>query len=139
MGERPGEASVQYNDVRGEAAGDVSDLLHVLDNAAKKLGYERGGQVVGIRIYGGDEGRRNTDLVDVTFQVVEDPCGADNINKALVESGGELAVKEYVKREVPVVDFMRCFKRLKVSLFSRYIEAREISVDETIYLDDEED
>ena len=137
--ERPGQASVQYGDVRGEAAGDVSDSLgNVLDTAARQqLGFKGPGYVVGVSIYGGDEfSRRKPDLVSVTFQVIEGFSSVDELNKKLAESGGVLTVKEYRKRGVPVVDFVRCFKRLDIGLFSRYINARTIRVEDDITIED---
>ncbi len=137
MSKRPGEASVQYGDVRGEAAADVSDRLsNMLDGAAKELGFEGPGQVVGISIYGGDD-HPDPDTGYVTFQVVESPIGAEKMNKALAESGGELVVKEYFKTGVPITDFVRCFKRLNISLFSSYIKPETISVEDHIDIEDE--
>ena len=136
MGERPGEASAQYNHGFGEAGADISDSLRPsLGNVAKELlAYDGGGQVVGIRIY--SFGR--IDGAHVAIQVVEDVQGVDNINKALAETKGELVVKEYYRTDVSVTDFVKCFKRLHVSLFNPNIKAREVRVSDRICLEDEE-
>jgi hypothetical protein len=52
---RPGQASVQYGDVRGEAAGDVADGLENLDAVAEALGFNVKGLVVGISISSGGQ------------------------------------------------------------------------------------
>jgi hypothetical protein len=129
--QRPGHAGVQYDDVRGEAAADISDRLgaHNLQDAARELGFKGPGRVVGISIYGGDELRRDPNLVGVAVQAMVDaPGGVDAINQALTESDGVLDVVEYYKTGVPIIDFMRCCKRLNVSLFSKNIKAREVRV-----------
>ena len=127
--ERPGQASVQYNDVRGESAADVSDDLGTLQEAAKKLGFTGSGRVVGIGIYGGDEGPASMHgLVSVAFQVVDDCPGADGLNAALGQSGGVLEVTEYHVDGVPVADFVACFKRIQVCVFSGHINATTVRV-----------
>jgi len=133
---RPGQASVQYDDVRGEVAGDISDRLHTLQHVAQELGFNGSGMVVGISIYGGDEGIHDPNLVFVTFQAVD---SMEALKEKLLASGGVLEVTEYHKVHVPIGDFVRCFKRLKVSLFQWRMEARSIEVVESIEIDDAKD
>src|SRR5688500_10431355 len=111
---RPGEASVQYGDLRGEAAADIADDIAGLNEAARQLGFTLKGTVGGIGMYGspvldGD--------VFVTVQVFEGGSWRE-IKAAADASGGTLKVIEY-SRDVPLVEFMKCFKRLNVSLFTR--------------------
>jgi len=135
--ERPGQASVQYDDVRGEAAGDVSDGLgNDINRAAEQLGFKGHGWVVGIEIYGSDGSGRKPGFVSATFCVIEGCFGADDVNKALAKTGGLLTVKKYHRAEVSVVDFVRCFKRLHVNLFSKHIKAYKVRVEDHIFLDD---
>jgi len=136
---RPGEAAVHYDDVRGEAAGDISDRLHSLERVAQELGFNRRGTVVGISVYGGDESRRDPGLVTITLQVIHTSGIVGEINRQLAESDGVLEVVEQCKSDVPIVDFMRCFKRLEVSLFQRHINARTIRVVDEIHMEDVED
>jgi len=126
---RPGQAGTQYNDVLGEAAGDVSDRLSTLSAAARELGFSGRGFVVGINLYGGDEHETmgaDAGTVSVTFQAVQGPWGVEKLNEALAEAEGVLEVTEYHKSSVPIADFVRCFKRLDVSLFHSHINARSI-------------
>jgi hypothetical protein len=135
---RPGAAAVQYGDVRGEVAGDLSDRLgNSLQRAASELGFRGPGFVVGMSIWGGDDSV-HPETVRVTFEVA-DLAGVDRINQELEDSGGELVVKEYCRSNVPFLDFVRVFKRLNVAFFSRHIGATEITVAERIHLDDQEE
>ncbi len=137
-GERPAQAGVQYNDVAGEVAADVSDRLgNSLQRVAKELGFTGHGHVVGIGFYGGDESPASKpELVSVSFQVTEGPWGVDKLNEALAESGGVLEVKEYHRSDVPVVEFVGCFNRLDIGLFSSHIKAKTIVVTDHINLDE---
>ena len=136
MTKRPGGASAHYDDVRGEAAGDISDRLgNFLTQAAGTLGFSGPGFVVGISIFGGDEGGLDPELLHVTFQVV-DTAGVDEIQKQLASTNGVLFVKEYHKMNVPIGKFIRCFKRFNASLFHRNIDATEVAVTGEIHLDD---
>lgn len=121
---RPGEASVQYGDVRGEAAADIADDLGGLDAVSKMLGFKVKGTVVGIRMFSGEHSTGN---VYVTLQVFEGGSWGE-IKAALEVSGGALDVTEYYKDDVPLVDFIRCFKRLNVGLFGRDSGVREVRI-----------
>lgn len=133
MEKRPGEASVQFDAMRGEAAADRSDVGGIrLEDWAKQLGFKGPGDIVGVSIFGGAEGPgHQPEFVHVTFQVVDD-LSFPVVQSLLAESGGKLTVREYHKSNVPVVDFLRCFKRLEVSLFDSEVKATKISVADDI-------
>ena len=122
---RPGEASVQYDDLRGETAADMADELGDLDAAARALGFEIKGTVVGISMFGS---AIFDDNVYVTVQVFDGGSWAD-IKAALDASGGVLRVTEQDK-QMPVVEFLKCFKRLKVSLFTSAHEIGKLEIAE---------
>ena len=126
MIKRPGEASVQYGDVRGEAAADMADDITNLDQAARALGFRFNGTVVGISVFASPVFE---DKVHVTVQVFEGGSW-DAIKAAVDASGGRLKVGE-LDAEVPLAAFMKCFKRLKVALFARDSGVREIEITPT--------
>ena len=141
MSDRPGSASVQYDDVRGEAAGDVADQLsNSLQEAAKQLGFPGGGFVVGMSIYAG-QGSQQSDPnpVYVTVQAVPDIWGVDDVNKKLAETGGELVVNEYSLPKADIRDVLRCFKRFQIGLFCKGIKAKTVSVAEEIDVEADDD
>ncbi len=134
MEKRPGEASVHYGDMQGEAAADYSDKPSHFVEWAEQLGVPGSGHIVGVRIYGGTGGVHGTESVDVTFQVYEHDWSVDAINEALQESNGKLVVKEYTKTGVPIADFVQCFKILEIGLINSAIRARKVVVEEEIEL-----
>ncbi len=80
---------------------------------------------------GGEAGK-----VTVSFQAARGPWGLDKLNEALAQTDGELEVTEYHKRGVPTADFVRCFKRLNVSLFHSHVKARTLRVVDRISIGD---
>lgn len=124
---RPGEASVQYGDARGESAADIADDVVDLNDAAKRMGFAPKGTVVGISMFG------STALVDsvhVTIQVFEGGSLGE-IKACANASGGILDVSEF-NRKVALVDFVKCFKRLEVSLFTRGAAVSKVRVSEGV-------
>jgi hypothetical protein len=122
---RPGQASVQYGEVRGEAAGDIADEVENLDAVAEALGFNVKGPVIGISMYSG--GEATDDKVSVTAQVFEGGSWAE-IRAAVEASGGTLKVTEYFKDDVPLIDFVHCFKRFNVGLFGPDSGVRQLQV-----------
>jgi len=122
---RPGQASVQYGEVRGEAAGDMADEVETLNAVSEALGFKVKGTVVGISMYSG--GQITDDKVFVTAQVFEGGSWAE-IRAAVEASGGTLKVTEYSKDDVPLIDFVHCFKRLNVGLFGPDSGVRQLQV-----------
>jgi hypothetical protein len=120
---RPGEAAVQYDDVRGETAADMADNISSLDNAARELGFKINGTIVGISMYSSPA---LDDDVHVTVQAFDGGSWAA-IKAATDASGGVLKVTEHAK-EVPLANFVKCFKRLQVSLFTKGHEIRQLEV-----------
>jgi len=118
---RPGQASVQYGDVRGEAAADIADVLGGLSAVGKALGFRVRGMIVGIRMFAGPA---YDSRVSVTVQVFEGGSW-DDIKVAREASGGTLPVTEH-DLMVPLVDFIRCFKRFSVGLFVRDTGVHEL-------------
>lgn len=138
---RPGEATTQYGDVRGECSGDIADQLgNMLRKAAEELGYSGSGYVVGLKLYVPEQRRHETREVGedcfLTFEVYEPGLpegGVDALKRQLEEDGGPLPVTNY-RTECSITDFLRCFKRFKVALFTRNLPV----VDEVEVVEDQE-
>ena len=117
----PGQAEVQYGDLRGEAAADIADAHGTLQSVGDALGFKLKGVIVGISMYAATT---FDDKVHVTVQVFNGGSRAD-VKSALDASGGTLDVTEH-NMIVPAVDFLRCFKRLNIGLFQRDSGVREV-------------
>jgi hypothetical protein len=120
--QRPGEASVQYDDLRGETAGDLANVT--LTQAAAKLGFKVQGIVVGIKAFASN---KSPGKVYVTVQVFAGGSFAD-IQAARDANGGTLKVKE-LDKEIEWADFASCFKRLKISLFTKGLGVARLEVE----------
>ena len=133
--EKPGSASVQYDDLRGEAAADLSEGGGGLEKDLLKLGLNVPESIVGMSFYSGNEG----DSFSVTFQVAEKETDVENLQMQLDKRGGVLSVKEYTTEKMSPTDFLRLFSRFQVSLFcSKGLPtAEEIKVLDNISLDED--
>jgi len=136
---RPGEASVQYDDVRGEVAGDIADdLSNSLQNLATRLGFNEGGRVVGLTISQVEPLRKeDAGRVSVYFQVVKHEVDTEKLKESIRRDGGTLMVMQYVLHDVDIVDVLRGFKRFEIGLFTRHLEPSELDVEDTISLNKE--
>lgn len=131
MSERPGQASVQYGDLKGEVAADLfNDLGKKTDiqEIARDFGWEGKGRVVGINLSIGER-RYEDDTSDcfyLTLQVVDE----FDIEKLTdeIERSGCLDIREHTIRDVDILKVIKYFKRFSVGLFDRLISPKEIIV-----------
>lgn len=107
------KASVQYNDLKGSAAADRSDMT----DAAKWLkdnGHINDEFVVGISMWAGENHGTHKDPVNVKF-LVSGLNGYENIPEMLQASGEPIKVKE-ISVDMNISDFFALFKRLEITL-----------------------
>jgi len=137
MEERPGRASVQYGDARGEVAADVADQLVGLTDVARNLGFNESGRVVGMSISQGEMSPEDPDVgkVYVTFQVA-DKVSQRDLQQELEQNGGVLPVKEYMMSDVDIVEVLRWFKRFSIGLFTSAVKPDSLEVVEQIDVED---
>lgn len=121
------EASVQYNDLRGSAAADRSDM----GGASKWLNdnghIEDGEYVIGISIFAGESHGVHRDPISVEF-LVSELRGYNNIPEMIEATGEPIEVKQIVV-EMNLIDFFSFFKRFSVTLsISGMIEGMEYKI-----------
>lgn len=117
-------ASVQYNDLKGSAAADRSDV----GGASKWLkdnSYINDGEyVIGISIFVGESHGVHRDPISVEF-LVSELRGYDNIPEMIKATGEPIEVRQILV-EMNLIDFFSFFKRFSVTLsISGMIEGME--------------
>jgi len=96
---RPGQASVQYGDLRGEVATDLwEDVGRSVDLQAipRELGIEGvKGRIVALSVsLNRPRKGQEPDRVSITFQTACDTAGTSQINDEIQENNGTLLVNE---------------------------------------------
>ena len=132
MNYRPGQASVHYGDLRGEAAADFFadvDSKTDIQDLARELGWEGKGRVVGMSIKVVERKYEKTTLhcFWLTLQITDEyniKKLKDNIN----DSGGNLPVREHTIRNIDILDIVKHFKRFEIGLFTKSLNPIRIEV-----------
>lgn len=107
------KASVQYNDLKGSAAADLTDMTDAA-TWLKEKGHINDEFVVGISMWAGENHGTHEDPVSVKFLVTE-LVGYDNIPEMLQASVEPIQVKE-IRVDMNIADFFALFKRFEVTL-----------------------
>lgn len=138
----PRTASVQYDDFRGQSAADISDTKS-LKKLAQELGIEGPYSPIGLSFFSGAPRGPGAEQeeVYVTLYAIDttkvDPS-VEPLNEHIRQQGGTLLVTAF-DATMKLTDLLDYFKRLKVTLFRRYIEADSMEVAESMHVDDEEE
>ena len=104
------KASVQYNDMTGTAATDVSDQV-MLKEWLEEKGHIVDGIIVGVRTWIGENHGKHRDPISVTF-VVAKADGFDNVSEMLSQTA--VPILEEIHIELDIADFLSLFKRFEI-------------------------
>ncbi len=131
MSKRPGQATTQYGDIKGEICADLQESSS-LEELSKELGWKKGGRVVGMEL-SMSENRHNKSIdgcFNVTLQITEE-YDIEKIRKEIKDSDGSLCVREVIFSKVDVATIFKLFKRLEIGLLIKSLKPERIEVVET--------